>query len=79
MTLSSTPTFICKDRDSVSFAVKIVLPQGMGLEQFEYKRFKKGFTIVVRDARKGGVVGGKQGFIESSLDNIEVCIFFSFL
>jgi hypothetical protein len=72
MTLSTVPTFICKDRDSVSFALKVVLPAGSSIESFDYKRFKKGFTVAVNNPRRSGVVGGKQGFIEARLSDVEV-------
>jgi hypothetical protein len=75
MTLSSTPTFICKDRDLDSFALKISLSHGMKIEDFEHQKFKKGFTVVVKNARRGGVVNGKQGYIETKLEDVQVSIF----
>jgi hypothetical protein len=62
MTLSSTPTFICKDITSSSFAVKILI--NTKISDFRYKRFKKGFTIAIRGAKKKGSEEGKQGFVE---------------
>lgn len=72
MTLSDTPTFICKDRDSTTFALKIILPKNLGIERFEYQKFKKGLTVVVKNARRGGVVDGRQGYIETGLENVQV-------
>jgi hypothetical protein len=47
----------------------------MGIEKFEYTKFKKGFTVVVEDAKRSGVVDGKQGYIESKLEDIKVRVY----
>jgi len=51
MTLSTLPTFICKDRINVPFALSIKLPSSLLDEKkymgkFDAKDFKKGYTYV---------------------------------
>lgn len=46
------------------------------IESFDYKKFKKGCTVVVKDARRSGVIDGKQGFIETRLDNVQVSVLY---
>jgi hypothetical protein len=77
MTLSSTPTFICKDITSSSFAVKILI--NTEISDFRYKRFKKGFTIAIRGAKKKGSEEGKQGFVEVEEGDVLVGIPFRVL
>jgi hypothetical protein len=83
MTLTPrTPTFICRDRDGISFAVTIKLPPGD--ESFDVKPFKKGLVVVVRGARRSGVreenaeVGqkAKQGFVEVGREVVGVSFLF---
>lgn len=61
MTLSTTPTYICKDRNKAEFAIKFVPRQG---DKLDTTLLKKGHTIVVKNARRSGVKDGKQGYIE---------------
>jgi len=68
MTFTNIPTFICKDREDVTFALKFHVPRDgkdLGLEVKEViKKLKKGVSVVVPGASRGGVKDGKQGFIE---------------
>jgi hypothetical protein len=72
MTLGTNPTFICKDRDMVPFAVTIKLNSSFKTEIFDAKTCKKGYTMAIREARKYGVKEGKQGFIETIPGKIKV-------
>ncbi|TGO38134.1 hypothetical protein BHYA_0081g00300 [Botrytis hyacinthi] len=78
MTLSTTPTFICTDSASASFALTIILEAPLTPAQlegsengnisgdgndFDIKKLKKGHTVVVPDPRRHGVREGKQGYI----------------
>ena len=72
MTLGTNPTFICKDRDTVPFAVTIKLRSASPAEAFDVKICKKGYTMTIRHAKKFGVKEGKQGFIETSPEKIKV-------
>jgi hypothetical protein len=79
MTLGANPTFICKDRSGTSFAVSIQL-SGKGEGKFPHmKGFKKGYTIVVRGARRFGVKDGKQGSVRVGVEGVEVCFSFSLI
>lgn len=40
--------------------------------KFDDAAFKKGFTVVVRDALRVGVREGKQGFVEVELGDVKV-------
>ena len=74
MTLGANPTFVCRDRSGISFAVTIQLSEKGGEEgKFDVKGFKKGYTIVVKGARKFGVRDGKQGSVKTGRDEVEVC------
>lgn len=70
MTLSANPTFVCKDKSSQSFAVTIK-PRS-GAPPFDSKPFKKGYTMVVSNARIHGIEGGKQGFISTTPEHVKV-------
>ena len=71
MTFSDTPTFICKDRENVTFALKLHATGGNS----DISRLKKGVTVVVKGAERSGVVDGKQGFVGALVEEIQVCIF----
>lgn len=68
MTLGANPTFVCKDRSGSSFAVTIKVAGG----GFDVKGCKKGYTIVIPDARRFGVKDGKQGFVEVAAAKVKV-------
>ncbi|KAF8864528.1 hypothetical protein BDZ45DRAFT_613580 [Acephala macrosclerotiorum] len=73
MTLGSNPTFICKDRSGASFALTLKLPRHMQKEDvrgggLDFKAYKKGWTIVVKRPARSGVKDGKQGFVESEVE-----------
>lgn len=71
MTFSDTPTFICKDREAASFALKIThVPSN-----FDAKRLKTGWSVVVAGASKSGVVKDKQGFVEVPAEELHVRLF----
>lgn len=69
MTFSETPTFICKDRENVSFALKIFL--GGPESGFDVKKMKKGLSVIVRGAERT-VKDGKQGFVGVLGNELEV-------
>ena len=71
MTLATNPTFVCKDRDIVPFAVTIKLDSNPQGERFDVKACKKGHTMAILDAKKYGVKEGKQGFIETTPGKIK--------
>jgi len=80
MTLSTSPTFILKDRSSTSFALTLKLPkneiqEGVRGGGYDVKGFKKGFTVVVKGARRSGVKEGKAGFVQVDVDRglVKVC------
>jgi hypothetical protein len=73
MTLGANPTFICKDRSGVSYAVTIQLPEKEEGKFPHLTGFKKGYTIVVKDARRFGVKDGKQGSVRVGMEGVEVC------
>jgi hypothetical protein len=73
MTLGANPTFICKDRSGVSFAVTIQLPEKEEGKFPHLKGFKKGYTIIVKGARRFGVKDGKQGSVRVGVEGVEVC------
>lgn len=68
MTFSDTPTFICKDREAASFALKLTRVPG----SFDVKSLKTGWSVVVAGASRSGVVKEKQGFVEVAADEIKV-------
>ena len=78
MTLSTSPTFICKDPSGAPFALTLRIPaalvkagvQGGG---YDVSGFKKGFTFVVPNAKRSGMSEGKQGFVEIPVDEVKVC------
>jgi hypothetical protein len=77
MTLSTSPTFILKDRVNVSFALTIKLPPPLVDEQkymgkFDASSFKKGFTAVIRNPKRKGVKEGKVGFVECGVEDVSV-------
>jgi len=57
MTFTNIPTFICKDREDVTFALKFHVPRDgkdLGLEVKEVmKKLKKGVSVVVPGASRG--------------------------
>jgi hypothetical protein len=77
MTLSTSPTFICKDPSGSPFALTLRIPaalvkagvQGGG---YDVSGFKKGFAVVVPGARRSGVSEGKQGFVEVPVGEVKV-------
>jgi len=69
MTLSITPTYICKDRNKAEFAIKFVPLRG---DKLDTTLLKKGHTIVVKNARRSGVKDGKQGYIEVPGNSFDV-------
>ncbi len=78
MTISTSPTFILKDRSSTSFALTLKVPkeqvqEGVQGGGFDVKGFKKGFTVVVPGARRSGVKEGKAGFVETPSGSVKVC------
>jgi hypothetical protein len=73
MTFGTNPTYICKDRDVVPFAVTIKLNSSAKEEPFDVKSCKKGYTLVISDAKKYGVRDGKQGFVETAPEETRVC------
>ena len=84
MTLSTSPTFICKDPSGTPFALTMRIPshlvkEGVRGGGYDVSRFKKGFTVVVREGlggervRRSGVSEGKQGFVEVGIEGVLVC------
>ena len=71
MTFSDTPTFICKDRENVSFALKLHVTGSNS----DVSQLKKGVTVVVKGAERSGVVDGKQGYVGALAEEVQVCIF----
>jgi hypothetical protein len=76
MTLGANPTFICKDRSGVFFAVTIQLLDKEEGKFPHVKGFKKGYTIVVKGARRFGIKDGKQGSVRVGVEDVEVCLSF---
>lgn len=77
MTLSTSPTFICKDPSNAPFALTLRLPpstvkEGVRGGGYDVGGFKKGFTFVVPRARRSGVSEGKQGFVEVPVGDVKV-------
>jgi hypothetical protein len=77
MTLSTSPTFICKDPSNTPFALTLRIPaalvkQGVQGGGYDVSAFKKGFTVVVPGARRSGVSEGKQGFVEIPVGQVKV-------
>jgi hypothetical protein len=77
MTLSTSPTFICKDPSGTPFALTLRIPAALvkaGVQGGGYNvsGFKKGFTFVVPNARRSGVSEGKQGFVEIPVGGVKV-------
>ncbi|KAI9642083.1 hypothetical protein NHQ30_009954 [Ciborinia camelliae] len=81
MTLSTTPTFICIDSASASFALTIVLEapltpaqlEGNGSgNDFDIKKLKKGHTVVVPNPRRHGVREGKQGYVRCTWGDLVI-------
>ncbi|KAG9243100.1 hypothetical protein BJ878DRAFT_463050 [Calycina marina] len=68
MSFSDVPTFICKDRENVAFALKVHVTGG----KFDIKALKKGITVIVKGAERGGVVDRKQGFVGALAEEIKV-------
>lgn len=71
MTFSDTPTFICKDREAASFALKLVHVPSV----FDIKSLKIGWSVVVPGARRSGVVKEKQGYVEVAAKDIHVRLY----
>lgn len=77
MTISTSPTFICKDFTGQSFAVTVrlspdeVKPEIRG-GGYDVKGWKKGYSVVLRDAKRSGVSDGKQGFVEVKKEDVNV-------
>ena len=77
MTLSTNPTFVCKDQSNSSFALTIKLvDHGSAAPKFEVKGFKKGYTILIRGAKRYGVREGKQGFVNAVMEDVKVSFFY---
>lgn len=77
MTLSTSPTFICKDPSNIPFALTLRIPasqvkQGVQGGGYDVSALKKGFTVVVPKARRSGVSEGKQGFVEVPIGEVKV-------
>jgi hypothetical protein len=77
MTLSTSPTFICKDLSGSPFALTLRIPASLVKEEvqgggYDVSSFKKGFTFVVPGARRSGVSEGKQGFVEIPAEEVKV-------
>ncbi|KAF7933856.1 uncharacterized protein EAE98_003565 [Botrytis deweyae] len=87
MTLSTTPTFICTDSASASFALTIILESPLTPAQlegsgngsmsgdgndFDIKKLKKGHTVVVPNPRRHGVREGKQGYIRCGWSDLTI-------
>jgi hypothetical protein len=77
MTLSTSPTFICKDVSSTPFALTLRIPaasitEGVRGGGYDVRGFKKGFTVVVPGATRSGVKEGKQGFVEVAVGSVKV-------
>ncbi len=77
MTVSTSPTFICKDPSDTPFALTLRLPassikEGVRGGGYDVKGFKKGFSVVVPGARRSGVKDGKQGFVEIPVQSVKV-------
>lgn len=78
MTVSTSPTFICKDVSSTPFALTLGIPadsvaEGVRGGGYDVRGFKKGFTVAVPGPRRSGVKEGKQGFVEVAVDAVKVC------
>jgi hypothetical protein len=75
MTLAMHPSFICKDRNQAPYALTLKLPKHMQKEGsrgglLDFKLYKKGWTILIRNpCRKGVEEGKKQGFVECELED----------
>lgn len=79
MTLGTSPTFICKDREAVAFAVTIKLDSSSSQDaMFDVKTCRKGHCMAILDAKKFGVKEGKQGFVETRPGRIKVGRYFAF-
>jgi hypothetical protein len=77
MTLSTSPTFICKDPSGSPFALTLRIPAalvkaGVRGGGYDVSGFKKGFAVVVSGARRSGVGEGKQGFVEIPVGEVKV-------
>ncbi|XMA09457.1 hypothetical protein WAI453_002248 [Rhynchosporium graminicola] len=77
MTVSAAPTFILKDRNNVSFALTLRIPQDEIIESvpgggLDVSDFRKGFTAVVEGAKRSGVKEGKLGFIVAPSGSVKV-------
>ncbi|TQS36616.1 hypothetical protein Golomagni_02929 [Golovinomyces magnicellulatus] len=76
-TLSTSPTYICKDRNGQQFAVTVRLPpaeiksdlRGGG---FDVTAWKRGWCLAIPNAKRHGVENGKQGYIVAEKENIMV-------
>lgn len=67
-TLSTSPTYICKDSKRNLFAVTVKLPANEVRDNirgggFDVTAWKRGWCLAILDAKKSGVDNGKQGFI----------------
>lgn len=62
-----------------AFALTLRVPVEVRTEErgggYDVKGFKKGFTVVVRGARRSGVKEGKAGFVEVGTEGVKVCWF----
>lgn len=76
-TLSTSPTYICKDRNGQQFAVTVRIPpaeiksdlRGGG---FDVTAWKRGWCLAIPNAKRHGVENGKQGYIVAEKKNIMV-------
>ncbi|KAK2627117.1 hypothetical protein QTJ16_003083 [Diplocarpon rosae] len=77
MTVSTSPTFILKDRSSTSFALTLKVPAdrvqaGVPGGGFDVRAFRKGFTVVVPRAKRSGVKEGKAGFVQTPSGSVQI-------
>jgi hypothetical protein len=72
MTLSTNPTFICKDRTDSPFAVMVKFDGYTSGLPFDVKACKKGYTMCVARARRSGATEGRQGFVKAEVGDVIV-------
>ncbi|KHJ32972.1 putative zinc mynd-type domain containing protein [Erysiphe necator] len=77
-TLSTSPTYICKDSKGKLFAVTVKIPANEIKENvrgggFDVTAWKRGWCLVIPEPKRSGVENGKQGFI--ALHKADVMVF----
>ncbi|PQE05914.1 zinc mynd-type domain containing protein [Rutstroemia sp. NJR-2017a BVV2] len=84
MTLSTTPTFICTDAASASFALTVILAAPLTPAQlegsaasadaggFDIKKMRKGHTVLVPRPERHGVREGKQGYVRCRWEDLVI-------